>query len=64
MAVEVWQIADWWIQKLEEREGEILKQIEGMYKEAKTVRQFMAKSGTGVGYNQALSDIKALFTNH
>jgi len=59
------EVADWWIQKLEEREGEILKQIEGMKREIEdSFDQYDPADAWDDGYNRACKDIKALFTKH
>jgi hypothetical protein len=61
-------IADWWLSKLEERDQEIVKAVEGMKKgeiNPDTGMPYYSDYWTGVkdGYNQALEDIIALINN-
>lgn len=50
------EIKDWHTQSLKSLIDAVIEDEENSFQEAKSVRQFMATSGTGVGYNQAKQD--------
>lgn len=51
-------------QSLSELSSILSERIEEMYKFAKTTKEFMAVSGTDVGYNQALDDVLNLLSDN